>query len=336
MLYDESVIDVRGLIYSLCRGGDMIREIAFEDYKAGMSCADIAKKHDLKPATVRQWAKRHWNNDVTKCDSVTSAKVTPEDIPQTVENLLAEAVEGNTELSPRARDFCRFFTSNKNATQAYLKAYNCSYNTAKSEGYKLLSKPRIKEELRRLQEIRDAALGLSGNDIVELHMRIAFADVTDFVEFESKAVPVTVNGIPVCVQDADTGEEVPLHKNVNEVRLKSSDKIDGNLITEVSEGREGVKIKLADRQKSLAFLERYFWLNPLDKHKKDYDNRRIVVVEKQAEQSRDIDYELLRQIILTNTKGMFGDERPQRDLRELENQAICTVQPEPEDVPESG
>ena len=37
-----------------------IRDIAFEDYKNGMSSADIARKYGLKPNTVRQWANRHW------------------------------------------------------------------------------------------------------------------------------------------------------------------------------------------------------------------------------------------------------------------------------------
>ena len=42
--------------------GDM-RDIAYEDYKAGMLLAEIAQKYDIKPATVRQWAKRHWKEN---------------------------------------------------------------------------------------------------------------------------------------------------------------------------------------------------------------------------------------------------------------------------------
>jgi len=41
-----------------------IRDIAFEDYKAGMSLSEIATKHNLKPGTVRQWARRYWKEAI--------------------------------------------------------------------------------------------------------------------------------------------------------------------------------------------------------------------------------------------------------------------------------
>jgi len=266
---------------------DNIRDIAFKDYQSGMSCAEISEKHGLKPATVRQWAKRYWK-DVTpvtreKCDSVTTIKITAKTQATKVDKLIAEAVEENTVLTAKQKDFCRFFTGNKNATQAYLKAYGGTYDTARQGGYENLTKPHIKAELRRLREIRDAALDIGGNDVVELHMRIAFADISDFVEFENKEVPIMKNGQPVLTFDPETGEAQEARKNVNEVRLKNSYEVDGNLITEVSEGREGVKIKLADKQKSLAFLERYFELDPMNVHRKNYNNAILALKNKEHE-----------------------------------------------------
>ena len=41
---------------------------------------------------------------------------------------------------------------------------------------------------------------------------------------------------------------------VNSVRLKESDKVDGTLITEVKQGRDGVSVKLADRMKAIDWL----------------------------------------------------------------------------------
>ena len=38
------------------------------------------------------------------------------------------------------------------------------------------------------------------------------------------------------------------------VDLNGSDEVDGTLITEVSQGKEGIKLKLADRMKALAWL----------------------------------------------------------------------------------
>jgi len=187
------------------------------------------------------------DKDDRKRDGVTVT----ETLAERADRLVAEAVEENKKLTPRRRDFCRYYVKNKNATQAYLRAYGCLRGAATTNGHRLLQIPLVKAEVRRLQEIRNAVLETDANDVIALHMRIAFSDITDFVEFDN-----------------------------NKVRLRPSNMIDGNIVTEVMEKRDGVKIKLVDRQKSLAFLERYFELNPMDRHRKDYDNRRIAIDEK--------------------------------------------------------
>lgn len=39
------------------------RDMALEDYKAGLSYKEIAEKHNVSESTVKSWASRHWNND---------------------------------------------------------------------------------------------------------------------------------------------------------------------------------------------------------------------------------------------------------------------------------
>ncbi len=39
------------------------RDRALEDYKAGLSYKEIAKKHNVSESTVKSWASRYWNND---------------------------------------------------------------------------------------------------------------------------------------------------------------------------------------------------------------------------------------------------------------------------------
>ena len=214
-----------------------IREQAKRDYDSGMSPSEIASKYDLSINTVKSWAKRHWKNakvqtapKVQKKGAKRNAPAPPKATTTDVDKLLADAVEENTELTAKQKDFCRFFAKNKNATQAYLKAYGGTYATAQVDGYENLTKPNIKAELRRLREIRDAALDISGNDVIEMHMRIAFADITDFVDFENKSVPVLKNNEPVFSFD-DDGEARELTRNVNEVRLKPSAMIDCMIVT---------------------------------------------------------------------------------------------------------
>ena len=56
---------------------------------------------------------------------------------------------------------------------------------------------------------------------------------------------------PVEIKDPETGEKTPLMKEVNTVRFRESAEVDGTLITEVKQGKDGASIKLADRMKAL-------------------------------------------------------------------------------------
>ena len=43
-------------------------------------------------------------------------------------------------------------------------------------------------------------------------------------------------------------------KEINSVRFREAEKVDGTLITEVKQGKDGASIKLADRMKALDWL----------------------------------------------------------------------------------
>lgn len=258
-------------------------ELAKIDWLNGMSAAKIADKHGLSVNTVKSWIKRKWKQGAGAGCKKGAKGARAHPAPPSIDKIIADAVEENEQLTPQQKDFCVYFTRNRNATQAYLKAYGCSYNTANTNGPALLVKTGIQEELRRLRDIKNAALGgFVGDDVVELHMRIAFADITDFVDFKNVRRPVLVDGRPVRVEDPKTGETKNLAVDVNEVRFKDSAAVDGVLLSEVSQGKDGAKIKLADRQRSLAFLERYFDLNPQDRHRKAYDNKRLELEERKV------------------------------------------------------
>ena len=167
---------------------------------------------------------------------------------------VVKAAAENTTLTEQQITFCLLYTKTYNATQSYMRAYSVDYRTAHSYGYTQLQNPDILAEIKRLQAVKNQALLAGAQDVVELHMRIAFADITDFFDF--KGLLVT---------------------------LKNSDEVDGQLISEVKETEQGVSLKLADRQKSLDFLERYFMINPMDVHKRDYDNAKLELDRKKAQ-----------------------------------------------------
>ncbi len=186
-----------------------------------------------------------------------------------------EAMDEAEELTEKEKAFCLHYVQTFNGASAARRA-GYEPRSAKQIAWELLRKPRIREEVQRLKEIKHAALLLGGKeDVLALHWRIAFADLSDFVEWGRATVPVMAVYGPVQVTDPETGEKTPLLQEINDLRFRESSEVDGQLVDEVKLGRNGASIKLADRQKSLAFLERYFEMNPMDQHKKAFDTARL-------------------------------------------------------------
>ena len=148
----------------------------------------------------------------------------------------------NTDLTDKQQLFCVYYIRCFNATKAYQKAYGCGYTTAVTNGPALLGNTRIKEEILRLKQERLNREFLSESDIFQKYMDIAFADVTDFMEFGNEDVDVIL----------DTGERKTI--TVSHVNIKNDADVDGTIISEVSKGKDGVKVKLADRMKALQWL----------------------------------------------------------------------------------
>ena len=153
-----------------------------------------------------------------------------------------EAVIQNTDLTDKQQLFCIYYIRCFNATKAYQKAYECDYATAVVAGPRLLGNVRIKEEIFQLKQERLNREFLSETDIFQKYMDIAFADVTDFVEFGNEEMEVIL----------DTGEHKTI--TVSHVNIKNDTDVDGSIISEVSKGKDGVKVKLADRMKALQWL----------------------------------------------------------------------------------
>lgn len=235
-------------------------ELAYQDYLNGMKYKEIAEKYGVTINTVKSWKTRYkWSKDGKKSVHTKTGKVCTQktDKNNVKKEAIAEAVEQvieNAELTDKQRLFCLYYVKCFNATKAYKKAYGCSYETAMTEGSKTLRNPKIKEEILRLKQNRLNREMLDESDIFQKYMDIAFSDVTDFVEFGQEDVPVMAVYGPVQVKDEETGEKKTLTKRVNVVRFKDSSEVDGTLIAEVKQGKDGASIKLPDRMKALEWL----------------------------------------------------------------------------------
>lgn len=230
---------------------------AYKDYRKGMKYKDIADKYNVSLNTVKSWKRRQWadiEKGVQPKKKSVHTKRTPKESSNAPpkEELLPEEIEtlNNEELTEKQRLFCLYYSKSFNATSAYKKAYDCSYQTAMCEGSKTLGNPKIKDEIMRLKKERYARSMLTKEDIFQKYMDIAFADITDFLEFGSDQI------------DADSGDVV----SKNFVHFRHHTAVDGTLIGEVKQGKDGASIKLPDRMKALQWLSNHMgWATDLQK-----------------------------------------------------------------------
>lgn len=137
--------------------------------------------------------------------------------------------------------FCLFYLQHFNATKAYQQAYQCDYKTANANGSRLLADASINQELHLLKIEMQQDIFVEAKDIMREYVKQAFADITDYVEFGNYG------------------------KKGSYVTFKDSDEVDGSIIQEVKKGKDGVSIKLYDKQKAMNELMRYFNADDLRK-----------------------------------------------------------------------
>lgn len=244
------------------------RDKAFEIYKqhnGEILLKDIATQLDVSESTVRSWKNRYkWDNEISatsqknKCN-IANKKVIKENKETHTKKLKKIENSLSDELTEKQRLFCIYYIENFNATKAYQKAYDCNYQTARRCGSRLLTNVGIKKEIDKLtnecleeQEINSKLLS---KRIFQKYIDIAFADITDYITFGK--------------QERE-GEFGPY--TVNYVDLKDSNNVDGGLISEVSQGKDGIKIKLQDKMKALQWLsDRTDMLSDNDRNKLDIE-----------------------------------------------------------------
>lgn len=246
---------------------------AEQDYKAGMKYKDIAEKYGTTINTVKSWKKRYaWSREegAPKKEKVCTQK--SKGAPKKVA-LIDDGTKGtlqNDDLTPEQQMFCIYYSRTFNATQSYINAYGCQYSTALTNGPALLGNTRIKNEIERLKEIKRQQIVAGADDIVELQMRIAFADMGNYLSFGREDVQIMGPFGPI--KDPETKEYIT--KEVNAIRLADSGSVDTQIIQEVKQGKDGVSIKLADKQKAFDWLTKYFLMHPESKYRAEYEKRK--------------------------------------------------------------
>ena len=246
---------------------------AYEMYKQGMKLVDIAAQLGCSPATVRTWKNRNkWDEGGSetfqkKRETKRNVSAKKKKVEISVEDGTRETLQ-NDALTPEQQMFCIYYSRTFNATQSYLNAFHCNYDTANAERYKLLVKPCVRAEIERLKEIKRQQIVASADDIVELQMRIAFGDIGMALGFGQDDMEL---------KDGSTVK-------VNVMRLKESDQVDTQLIQSVIEGKGGVSITMKDSQKAIDWLTKYFLMHPESKYRAEYERKRAEVKDNAGEE----------------------------------------------------
>ncbi len=231
--------------------------LAESDYVAGMKYKDIAAKYGVSMNTVKSWKKRYaWSrNKKTGCiqKGCTQNKKGAHKKEAVAEDVCQVVI--NDELTDQQQLFCLYQSRMFNYTKAYMKAYpGCTYASAAVLGSRLMKNPVIRKEIEQLKQNHMNREMLKQEDIFQKYMDIAFADITDYVSFGTEEVAVMSMYGPVEIKNPKTGEKEILKQTANVVRFKDSTEIDGTILSEVKQGRDGASIKLADRMKALQWL----------------------------------------------------------------------------------
>ena len=215
------------------------------DSKGKMLLKDIAKAVGKQDTQIRRWKSLdHWDEELKgnvtiPKDNVTKQNNGIEKPPKT--ELLPEEIEtlNNEELTEKQRLFCLYYVRWFNATKAYQKAYSCDYSTAMVNGCKLLSNPKIKEHIQAIKDAKIKQAMYTAEDFFQKMMDIAYSDVTDFLSFGRRI-------------NEETGLEY------NYVDFLDSSEVDGTLIQEVKQGKDGCSIKLVSKEFALKWLDKHY------------------------------------------------------------------------------
>jgi phage terminase small subunit len=156
-------------------------------------------------------------------------------------------------LNDKQITFCEEYTKTNNITLSAKRA-GYSKKSLNIMAWKTRQNPECARYIAwlKVRVVNDCQLYAA--ELVDQYMKIAFADITDFVTVDRRG----------------------------NVKLKDLEEIDGQIVTEIRQTGAGITIKLADKQKALEKLEQYFDTMPND-WKRKIEERKLNILEQRLE-----------------------------------------------------
>ncbi|MDO8159640.1 terminase [Bacillus toyonensis] len=251
------------------------RDKAFEMYKNSkgeIPIEDIAADLGKSVSLIRKWKTiDKWDENIT--GNITTGKkvITKVENPKTKKKL--KAILEDEELSEKERLFCLYYVKYFNGTQAALKS-GYTKESAHVQASRLLRRERVSSYIKELKGELVENVFVEALDVLKEYIKIAFADITNYVTFGQREVELEpLEKTSVDEEGKEVTEFITETRMMNYIDLAESDRVDGSIITEVKQGRDGISIKLADKMKALDKLAQYFDLVP-DNFKRQIEEER--------------------------------------------------------------
>lgn len=254
---------------------------AEKDYVKGMKYKDIAEKYGVSLNTVKSWKQRHgWTRNKGAPSEKSVHTKTQKDVSSNkqkikVKKVPEEPIVEGDDLTDKQRLFCIYYVKSFNQTMAAIKA-GYSPDRAHVTGSELVRNRKVADEIRRLKGEMQQGVFIDAMDVLNKYIQIAFADITDYATFGKKEVPVI--GMYGPVKD-EKGKQVT--QEINYVDFKESSMVDGTIITEVKQGKDGISVKLADKMKAMDFLAKHFDMVP-DRFKRQLEEEKLKIAHAKA------------------------------------------------------
>lgn len=228
---------------------DKLQEV-FES--TDISLNKLSKEYGVGKATIIKWSKDYgWSKKKTD-----QSKDNSTDQPTKKKRKEKKQKREEWErlgLTEKEMLFCLYYVKDYNGTQAVRKA---GYNAERPDvvAAQIKKRPKVKEYISHLIKETTDEIKIDTKRILSMYQKMAFYDINDYIEFGSEEVEY---------EDKNGKKRVIFN---NFLGLKND--VDGQLITEVSLGKDGVKIKMPDRQKALEKLLEYIDIpNKLNREK---------------------------------------------------------------------
>lgn len=152
-------------------------------------------------------------------------------------------------LTPKQRRFVDEYLIDLNATQAAIRA-KYSAKTAQEQSARLLSNVMVQSAIQQRMKDREARTEITQDKVLRELAKIGFSDIRKIVKWGETELRIS---------DGEDGDLVPYHG----LALVDSSEVDDDTaaaIAEVSQGREGLKVKLHDKKGALVEMGRHLGL----------------------------------------------------------------------------